>query len=167
MTLDNPYEKHFNQAWGRIYLGDPVHAKQILNNLQMKQVVTRIIDCNNQSTSAALKKQPKMRTYCTFKTQIMLENYLLNVKNLKTRIAASQFRLSDHRLEIETGRYHRPKKNVNDRLCSVCNEVENEMHCLMACKINKEDREKFFNAAIQRKTSFKFMDDKQRFVFLM
>ena len=41
------------------------------------------------------------------------------------------------------------------------------MHCLMACKINKEDRENFFNAAIQRKPSLKFMDDKQRFVFLM
>ena len=100
---------------------------KILNNLLMKQVITRIIDCNNQCTIAALEKQSKMRTYCTFKTQIMLENYLLNVKNLKTRIAVSKFRLSDHRLEIETGRYHRLK----NRLCSVCNEVENEMHCLM------------------------------------
>ena len=96
----------------------------------------------------------------------MLENYLLNVKDLKTRIAVSKLRLSDHRLEMETGRYHRPKKNVNDRLCSVCNEVESEMHCPMTCKINKEDREKFFNVAIPRKPSFEFMDDKQRFVSL-
>ena len=106
-------------------------------------------------------------TYCTFKTQIMMENYLLNVKGLKTRIAVSKFRLSDHRLEIETGRYHRPKKKVNDRLCSVCNAVESEMHCLMTCKINKEDREKLFNVTAQRKPSFRFMDDKQRFEFLM
>ena len=40
-----------------------------------------------------------------------MEPYLSEIDLLPSRVMISKFRLSDHRLEKESGRYHRPKKN--------------------------------------------------------
>jgi hypothetical protein len=41
--------------------------------------------------------------------------------------------LSSHSLLIEKGRYLRPKIKRENRLCSQCNQIEDEQHFLIYC----------------------------------
>ena len=52
----------------------------------------------------------------------------------------AKLRLSDHKLEIETGRHQRLKVDQDKRICRLCNtsEVENEIHFLMQCNLYKQ-----------------------------
>lgn len=82
-----------------------------------------------------INKNPKLRTYKTFKTDIRIEPYLnLNIsKSYYCNIA--RFRLSSHNLNIELGRHKCPFVPSEQRFCDKCNsgDVEDEMHCLMVC----------------------------------
>ena len=80
----------------------------------------------------------KLRTYHTFKIVYELEPYLDVVENYEHRKCLSRFRLSNHKLEIELGRHKR--KPVNERLCNMCNVIEDETHFLINC--SKHDTER-------------------------
>ena len=56
-----------------------------------------------------LLNSPKALTYILIKTRIAFEPFLTLVKNHKLRNSISRFRLSNHQLMIEKGRYARPK----------------------------------------------------------
>ena len=70
-----------------------------------------------------------------------MEPYLYLVKESKYRIEISRLRASSHVLEIERGRYTRPKTPITERLCPFCNVVEDEQHF----KKNQEAHLKFFS----------------------
>ena len=57
----------------------------------------------------AVIKQGKLRSYALFKSIFQKEVYLETVKDVQKRKCLTQFRISAHRLEIESGRY---KKKV-------------------------------------------------------
>ena len=84
----------------------------------------------------------KLRTYRTFKMVYELEPYLRTVNNLDERKCLSRFRLSNHKLEIEVGRHKR--KPVDERLCTVCHVVEDEIHFLIDCKKYDDARNSLF-----------------------
>jgi len=75
----------------------------------------------------------KLRTYRTFKINFELENYLSVIKNVEYRQNLLRFRISSHKLQIETGRY--PYKPEHERTCKVCKTdvIENEYHFLLDC----------------------------------
>ena len=54
------------------------------------------------------------------------------IKNPPDRSSINEFRLGNHRLRIETGRYTSLKTPEDLRICSICqaNEVENECHVI-------------------------------------
>ena len=49
------------------------------------------------------------------------------------RIILTRWRLSNHNLAIETGRYTRPYTERRDRVCTMCNFVEDERHVIYMC----------------------------------
>ena len=56
-------------------------------------------------------------------------------------MALSRFRLSNHSLLIETGRYSRPKIERDDRKCFICkDEIEDELHFVTKCPLYSEER---------------------------
>ena len=61
------------------------------------------------------------------------ERYL-NMNDSRLRVAITKIRLSSHLFFIERGRWNKPRKidRVN-RVCDVCNVVEDEKHCLLDC----------------------------------
>ena len=87
--------------------------------------------------------QPKLEYYRMFKTEFAYEKYLdcINSKNHKQQL--SRFRLSAHKLEIETGRYNNIPRD--ERKCKLCNlnTVESEYHFLLICPIYKDLRTKY------------------------
>ena len=57
----------------------------------------------------------------------------------------TKLRLSDHRLAIETGRYMRPYKKPNERICSLGKkEVEDEKHFLASFPAYREKKKSLF-----------------------
>ena len=87
--------------------------------------------------------------------------------NIITRTIVSKFRLSDHRLEIEIGRYFRPPKKPEERICTFCNTMEDEIHCLMTCNLNSEERKELFDVISSTKPVFNCLDTKSKFIYLM
>ena len=86
-----------------------------------------------------LLKTNKSLVYRKHKTEFKMESYLTQVTNTSQRIALTKLRLSDHKLEIESGRHIRPKINRENRTCKLCSKpnkqapIENEVHFITRC----------------------------------
>ena len=91
------------------------------------------------------KGSNKHRTYKLFKENFQLEYYLTAVAAVRYRIALTRIRVSCHSLSIETGRYQKPTSlPINQRLCTLCNQVEDEIHLICICGRNAHLRMEFF-----------------------
>lgn len=89
-----------------------------------------------------LTTDSKLYLYKHLKTDFGIEKYLLNESSFKNRQIITKFRVSDHPLEIEVGRY----RNIlrENRLCTVCNDLEDEYHFFLNCNINTHLRKVMF-----------------------
>ena len=86
-----------------------------------------------QEWNSLLETSPKPVIYRLFKTEHIYEPYL-NIISLKNRIIFTKFRLCNHRLPIETGRWLNIPRE--ERICIICNQrcIGDEFHFLF--KIN-------------------------------
>jgi hypothetical protein len=112
----------------------------------------------------------KMRTYRQFKRSIKFENYL-NLSSTKSISTIAKFRLSCHKLNIETMRYssedYIPPEN---RLCEQCtlSRVEDEQHSLITCPHYETLRNDLFNVStITENNFFVHYNDYQKFLWIM
>ena len=79
-----------------------------------------------------------------YRQYVNLTNYIYNPSIYEERIIITKWRLSNHRLKIETGRYHVPKIPPNERYCLTCYPfIENEQHVLFECPLYEEVRHKY------------------------
>ena len=86
----------------------------------------------NSVRETTISNSGKLRNYFQFKCKIGCENDLNLIKDFKQRQAFLKFRFSNHRLQIETGRYNNinPKIAPEDGICEKCysSEVEDAQH---------------------------------------
>jgi hypothetical protein len=91
-----------------------------------------------------------MESRFNFGCKFGCENYL----NLIKDELFLKFRISNHRLQIETGRYIKPKIVPENRICEKCfsSEVEDEQHCffLLNCGFYRNHRNKLFEVIKSR-----------------
>ena len=80
-----------------------------------------------------------------FKTNYNEEPYLMAIHNVEQRIQYTKFRISNHNLATEEGRYGKEKVPIENRLCTFCNnsEIETEKHMLFKCAHYAEIRSEF------------------------
>ena len=89
------------------------------------------------NTGADGKSGNKLRTYALMKSSFKCEKYLVAPMPTKYKVCMARLRLSCHKLEIETGRYHKPyPKPAHERICRQCpsGRVEDEAHFLFSCE---------------------------------
>ena len=100
-----------------------------------KKIFQRLSDEFHQHSFENIRReQSKLRTYALFKTEIGLEKYLTEIKNIPLRIEMTKFRLSNHSLMIEIGRHKGIPKEL--RFCPFCPQaVETEVHFLLLCPV--------------------------------
>ena len=97
------------------------------------------------------------------KSSLVIEDYLLSVPNLPNRTALTKFRLSNHNLMIERGRYE--NMQIGDRTCAFClDQVENEFHFLIKCPTYKELRRKMLDEICNTMIGFYYPQD-ENFLF--
>ena len=84
----------------------------------------------------------KLRLYKQFKGSFTAEPYIENVRNRNQRSFLTRFRLSNHRLRIETGRWTVPKTVLGERTCRYCSSgsVDTELHAITECSLTIENR---------------------------
>ena len=78
-----------------------------------KRIFQTLSDAFHQNALECIRDEgSKLRTYATFKNNIAFEKYLSEIKYPKIRIQISKFRLSNHKLMIETGRHKKTTKGI-------------------------------------------------------
>ena len=60
-------------------------------------------------------------------------NIYCNFIDDRYRKVITRWRVSNHKLRIETGRYHIPYIEREDRRCFICNVLEDEQHAIYSC----------------------------------
>ena len=80
------------------------------------------------------------------------KNYYLNHPNKEHRKLLAKFRVSDHELLIEKGRYTKIPRD--QRLCKNCNLIEDEIHFFFQCKNNILVRVQFLQKYEKTYTDF-------------
>ena len=94
----------------------------------------------------------KLRLYRQFKQTFGFEKYLSMSLPVLDRIHLTKFRISNHKLLIEYGRYRGIP--VNARLCNHCHKVEDEVHFLLECKHHKTFRFDNVNPQLPKEVIF-------------
>ena len=104
-------------------------------------IFERLCDQLHQNTFEAIRgENSKVKTYSVLKTEIGLETYLADIKNIKHRCAMAKLRVSNHALLIETGRHSKIERQL--RFCPFCPTIiEDEIHFLVQCPNYKDMRE--------------------------
>ena len=107
----------------------------------------RIRDHFVQEWNAEINNMPKLELYCKYKIVFERESYIDKINNEALRKTFSQFRLSSHKLEIETGRYSGIARE--NRICKCCssNMIESEYHFLLTCPLYRQLRLKYLERA--------------------
>ena len=115
-----------------------------------------------------IKLSGKAISYVKIKTSICLENYLSMKFNLKHKIALTRFRLSNHQLMIEKGRYRKNKIDRDMQFCFVCkNQIEDETHFILRCSLYSPGRRVLEDACRETCVRYDQLNEEQKFVFIM
>lgn len=106
-------------------------------NLFLNNVRQRLTDIYRQEWHCSIQDTSNNRIYKYLKNELTFEHYL-NLPNQYLRIAITKIRLSSHLFNIERGRWK--KVPLNERICDLCNVVEDEYHVFIECPRYKEIR---------------------------
>ena len=113
----------------------------------------------------------KLRSYNKFKKIFKTEPYLINQSLYKYQKILAKFRLSTHRLRIETARYNSKNNYVppEDRLCPNCHlhKVEDEEHFFIECPKYEEYRKSLFESASELSIHFNDLSNYNKFIWIM
>ena len=97
----------------------------------------------------------KLHLYSKLKSEIIPADYL-KVQNFNSRKVLTKFRISDHTLEVELGRYKKIARE--QRLCNICKVLDDEAHFFFNCKINETLRDNFLDKISDEHTDFNQLD---------
>ena len=111
----------------------------------------------------------KFTSLVLYKDKFHYEPYLDQIKNSKHRIALTKFRLSNHNLPIERGRYTKPFTPRGERFCLFCmpsgnKPIGNEEHFLLHCPNFKTDRDIFIKSVY---TNVHHLSSMDLFIYLL
>ena len=113
----------------------------------------RLKDCTSQEFFSILKSQCKLRTYSKYKSV-----YEMNHTSYIQILNKDKLRISDHKLQIELGRYHKPSLELSARTCLFCpNKIEYEYHFIAECLMYNDERHRIKTTSRFTQTSdYKF-----------
>ena len=170
------WSKRNTRGWESrvLKLADNLNVTNIINdqNLPIRfaldSVKTNLCNRDAEKWTQALNKSDKLRTYKTYKCNLEREWYCTLPLFRDHRRVLFRLRSCSLPLEIETGRYTKPKTPLTDRLCKYCNSsaIEDETHFLLDCDLYTDIRSTLFEKALCLEENFHNLetDDKLRLI---
>ena len=101
-------------------------------NLFLTKFKERMYDMYLQEWLAQVELTSDNRLFKHIKYKFEFESYL-ELNNHSMRVSIAKIRLSSNIFYIERGRWGQNRVPVEERRCNVCNEIEDEYHCLIKC----------------------------------
>ena len=137
------------------YVDDPITEFPFI----YKKLYQRLYDGFHESSFGAIRENSsKLRTYALFKEEPGMEKYLIEIKNIAIRQQVTKFRLSNHKLAIETGRYE--GLQPDERFCPFCpNTIEDEAHFLFHCPVFSHLRNRDLEPSTSSIVGFEYFPD--------
>ena len=151
--------------WQKITTHEALINNEQLNPVQLKNLYKQLYTEKWQNTIKDV--DGKLFTYSKLKPHFRYENYLCHVKIGQHRAALTKLRTSSHNLNIETGRYTRPKTPKEERLCTTCNVIEDEYHFLICCSRYNDERCHLFQNITHICPNFASLGNSDKFSYLM
>ena len=88
------------------------------------------------------------------------------IRNTQHRISLTKFRLSNHKLMIESGRHQHIEKS--QRFCHFCpGKLEDELHFLLECKTFEALREELLIETSKIENTILQIENRQKFLMLL
>ena len=124
-------------------------------NQIIKHIKNSYLDHWNKETQS----QNKLNCYWALNREYTQAEYLFSVRDTKQRRILTKYKLSDHTLAIERGRYKKSWLPKEERICGHCKtgEVETEMHFLLTCTYYLQIRKQFYQKLSQIINNFNFL----------
>lgn len=121
-----------------VWLGHPYPSTQWLKN----KIKLTGRDQYVQDWYASLRNSSKASCYALFKSEHQLEKYFTMDIDAATAKSLCRFRLSNHYLPIEIGRWGSISRQ--SRFCPLCtaNVIGNETHYILDCQFFEQERAK-------------------------
>ena len=117
-----------------------------------------------------IQETGKGKLFTAIKKNISFEPYLTLAQTRNERILITKLRTSDHDLEIERGRHHRPVVPRENRLCKFCNnnQIEDESHFIFECTQFEPQRSNFLQKCYNLFPSTKLLNNQDllQFIFM-
>ena len=129
--------------------------KNVIKEYYDKLILDKISKFDNSS---------KLHLYSKLKTEIGLPEYL-KTQNFNSRKILTKFRISDHNLEVEIGRYQRIPRD--QRKCKICKMLDDESHFLFHCQINNNLRQTFLNKILTVHPDFNQLDSLKKIQLIL
>ena len=109
-------------------------------NTFVRLAKSKVYECYRREWRTNVQESTDGRLFRFIKDDFKFERYL-NMNDSRLRVAITKIRLSSHLFFIERGRWNKPRKidRVN-RVCDVCNVIEDEKHCLLDCPKFENER---------------------------
>ena len=120
-VMDKPFLQHYEN----------LDNQQLSNNIESKKITI-----NNSNKSMHIR----YRQLFNLKYNDILYKYMIDDSS---RMIITRWRLSSHKLSIETGRYKIPYIERSERKCIICNVLEDEDHALFSCNAHTSVRINF------------------------
>ena len=171
---ENGFHSWFSSLRSIFSLLDIPYANNELNCLNLnnfKKTIKRTVLTKYKEFWAQFRLNNidgKLRTYFSFKDHFETEQYLSIIKNFDKRRCLTKFRISSHKLKIETGRFTRPLTPLEQRVCDHClMTIEDEFHFIMQCPRYSHIRSNFFSAVQKQCKNFSLLSSKLQFNWLL
>ena len=114
--------------------GNPFPLKCVLDTIKQNFKLDQ-----EQYLKYECEQKPKLRTFISFKKFNVLSPYITKPLTFLQRKSIAKIRLGSLELRIESGRFCRPRLEIHERTCQVCEietesaEIETEFHFLFLC----------------------------------
>ncbi len=133
------------------------------HNIRTNQITEQIKQSYITHWQTQTQQQSKMQCYLSLKREYSMAEYLFTVSDKKLRSTLTRYRLSGHKLMIETGRHRQTWLPPEQRLCSHCdlNQMETELHFLTECSKYTDIRTVYYDKIQQIHPTFTTLPDQE------
>ena len=130
---------------------DDAIVKLIIDKFDDSVMLTYYKNLSDKNGDREIKEREdrilsSQQSLCRYYVELNLMNKSLIYNSMLSdyyRMIISRWRLSNHRLNIETGRYTKPITERKDRVCTLCKIVEDEQHVIFICPRYEDIRRKY------------------------